>query len=88
MQSLFLKRYIRNKIKAYTHTEFLKIFGMAHKQKDKNATEIPALKPVVPKVYLISIGVLRATLITLCFVLADYFDVNIGYLNLLLDVVL
>jgi len=30
----------RNKIKAYTHTAFLKIFRVVHEQKDKNALEI------------------------------------------------
>ena len=37
---------------------------------------------------LISRGVLRATLITLCFVLADDLHINIQYLTLLLDTVL
>jgi len=35
MQTLFLKRYVGNKIKAYTHTAFLKIFRVVHEQKDK-----------------------------------------------------
>jgi len=35
MQTLFLKRYVGNKIKAYTHSEFLKIFRVVHEQKDK-----------------------------------------------------
>jgi len=29
-----------NKIKAYTHTAFLKIFRVVHKKQDKNALEI------------------------------------------------
>ena len=44
MQTLFLKRYVGNKIEAYTHTAFLKIFRVVHKQKDKNVTERPTLK--------------------------------------------
>jgi len=36
----------------------------------------------------ISTGVLKATLITLCFVLADDLHITVLYLNLLLDTVL
>jgi len=33
-QTLFLKRYVGNKMKAYTHTAFLKVFRVVHEQKD------------------------------------------------------
>jgi len=37
MQTLFLRRLVRSKIKAYIHTAFLKIFRVIHEQKIKNA---------------------------------------------------
>jgi len=44
MQTIFFKRYVGNKTKAYTHTAFL-IFSEWHTNKRiKNATEIPTLK--------------------------------------------
>jgi len=35
MQTLFLRRQARNKIKVYTHTAFQKIFRVVYEQKDK-----------------------------------------------------
>jgi len=35
MQTLFLRRSARNKMKAYTHTPFLNTFRVVHEQKDK-----------------------------------------------------
>jgi len=39
MQS-FLHEMARNRIKAYIHTAFLKIFRVVHEKKNKNALEV------------------------------------------------